>query len=59
MKRREFFKTALATAGTMALGSSALDADTTSQPVDGRKIASEADSKITIDYFAEHYGNGK
>ena len=42
MKRRDFFKTAITTAGTMALGSSALRADTTRQPVDNRKIASVA-----------------
>ena len=42
MKRRDFFKTAIATAGTVALGSSALQAGTTRQPVDGRKISDVA-----------------
>ena len=42
MQRRDFFKTALAAAGTAALGTTSLEAATTRQPVDNRKISDVA-----------------
>lgn len=39
MKRREFFKKAAVTAGAAALGTSSLEAGTTRQPIDNRKVS--------------------
>ena len=39
MKRRDFFKKTALVAGSMAIGSSELNADTTHQPIDNRKVS--------------------
>lgn len=38
MQRREFFKKAMVTAGSVAIGTSVLEAGETHQPIDNRKI---------------------
>ncbi len=42
MQRREFFKKAMVTAGSVAIGTSVLEAGETHQPIDNRKIAKVA-----------------
>ncbi|HHD81317.1 MAG TPA: twin-arginine translocation signal domain-containing protein [Campylobacterales bacterium] len=41
MKRRDFLKTAVVTAGTVGLGTTIVEAGVTHQPIDNKKISTE------------------